>query len=133
MDTLTTATVITTPTEFQIDTVHTRPRTAPYFTGHRITANQPGPDPHCSLRLHLRPEPDGYISILLTADDPHTYGMRHPLAAWNKLPASSWTTAVAPTVATHPWAAHTRHRPARRQERPGNKILRAALAHILTH
>lgn len=130
MDTLTTATRLANPSEFQLEAVHTRPGAAPSFTGHWVRPDQPAPDPRVSLRLHLRPEPHGRISILLTADDTATYGLRHQLAAWNHLPARSWTRAVAPTVATHRWVVHTRDRV--RRENFGDKLLRAALAHLLT-
>jgi hypothetical protein len=129
VDTLTTATELANPAEFQLEAVHTRPHAAPRFTGHWVQPNQPAPDPRVSLRLHLRPEPHGRISILLTADDPRTYGCRHQLAAWHHLPTRSWTRAVAPTVTAHRWVAHTRHRT--RRDSFGDKLLRAALAHIL--
>lgn len=130
MDTLTAATRLAHPAQFQLEAVHTRPGSAPSFTGHWVTANAPSPDPRVSLRLHLRPEPHGRISILLTADDTRAYGRRHLLAAWHNLPAPSWTRAVAPAVTTHPWIAHIRHQT--RRESFGDKLLRAALAHLLT-
>lgn len=130
MDTLTTATRLARPAEFQLEAVHTRPHAASSFTGHWVKPNQPAPDPRVSLRLHLRPEPHGRISILLTADDTRTYGRRHQLAVWHYLPARSWTEAVAPTVAAYRWVAHTRDRA--RRASFGDKLLRAALAHVLT-
>jgi hypothetical protein len=129
VDTLTQATAIWAPAESQLESVHTRPHAAPSFTGHWVGPNQPAPDPRVSLRLHLRPEPAGRISILLTADDTRTFGRRHPLAAWHHLPQRSWTHAVAPTVAAHRWVAHTRDRT---RASFGDKLLRAALAHLLT-
>jgi hypothetical protein len=118
-------------TWFQIDTVHTCTDAPPWFTGYR--QHHPGqvtPDTRTALRLHLTAEPEGRISVLLTADDRNVYGLRHQLAAWTALPANTWTAAVAPTVAAHPWAAHTHHWTKRKTG--GNKILRAALAYILT-
>ena len=131
MDTLTQTTAITTPAQFLLEAVHTRPGAAPSFTGHWIHVDRPSLETRVSLRLHLQPEPHGRISILLTADDTRTYGLRHPIAAWHHLPRRTWTHAIAPTVAAHRWVAHTRHHP--RREPVGNKLLRAALAHILTH
>jgi hypothetical protein len=115
---------------FQIDTVHTAADKAPWFTGYWTRPGQPAPDQRVALRLWLIPGPNGRISVLLTADDEHVHGQRHPLAAWNELTAETWTAAVAPTIAAHPWAAHTHHGWPRRNG--GNKILRAALAYILT-
>jgi hypothetical protein len=133
MDTLHTADVIPPRSAwFQIDTVHTSTDTAPWFTGFRQHhPGQPTGDSRTALRMHLVPEPGHRISILLTADDQHTYGKRHELASWAGLPSSGWTAAVAPTVAAHPWAAHTHHWWERKKG--GNKALRAALAYILTH
>lgn len=115
---------------FQIDTVHTSTDQAPWFTGHWMCPDRPAPDQRVALRLWLTPEPDGRISVLLTADDEHVHGRHHPLAAWNALPARTWTAAVAPTIAAHRWAAHTHHGQATRKG--GSKVLRAALAYILT-
>jgi hypothetical protein len=116
---------------FQIDTVHTCTDQAPWFTGHWTSPDRPAPDPRVALRLWLTPDPHARISILLTADDEHVYGHHHPLAGWSALPAHAWTAAVAPTLAAHPWAAHTHHA---WQARTGeHKILRAALAYLLTH
>ena len=133
MDLLRTTDPIPAPgTCFQIDTVHTSTDTAPWFTGYRQHHPEAAtPDTRTALRLHLTPEPEGRISVLLTADDRHVYGLRHQLAAWTALPANAWTAAVAPTVAAHPWAAHTHHWWERKNG--GNKTLRAALACILTH
>ncbi|HTJ72619.1 MAG TPA: hypothetical protein VL551_34090 [Actinospica sp.] len=114
---------------FQIDTVHTAADTAPWFTGHWMSPDRPAPE-RVALRLWLTPEPNGQISVLLTADDEHVYGQRHRLAAWSSLPARTWTAAVAPTIAAHQWAAHTHHGWTKRDG--GNKVLRAALACILT-
>lgn len=114
---------------FQIDTVHTCTSTAPWFTGFWEHPGRTTPDARVALRLRLTYEGPGQISVLLTADDEHIYGRRHQLASWYGLPTQTWTAAVAPTVAAHPWAAHTRHWTERN---PGNKILRAALAYILT-
>lgn len=116
---------------FQIDTVHTAADHAPWFTGYWARPDRPAPDQRVALRLWLTPAPHGRISILLTSDDEHVYGQHHPLAGWNSLPANGWTGAVAPSVIAHPWAAHTHHAWERRAG--GNKILRAALAYILTH
>ena len=117
---------------FQIDTVHTSSDTAPWFTGFRQQhPGQATPDTRTALRLHLIREPGKRISVLLTADDRHVWGLRHQLASWTGLPANAWTAVVAPTVTAHPWAAHTHHwwEPVK----GGNKALRAALAYILTH
>ena len=101
---------------------------------HRIPAALPGGGharhPHSQGAAPAPdPEPDGRISVLLTADDRHVYGLRHQLAAWTASPTNAWTAAVAPTIA-HPWAAHTHHW----TERPNSgNDLRAALAYILTH
>ena len=116
---------------FQIDTVHTSAETAPWFTGYWTSPDHPAPDPRVALRLWLAPGPFGRIGVLLSADDEHVYGRHHPLAGWNALPANAWSAAVAPTVATHPWAAHTHHGWEPREG--GDKILRAALAYLLTH
>jgi hypothetical protein len=116
---------------FQIDTVHTCTDAAPWFTGYR--QHHPGqatPDTRTALRLHLTAESEGRISVLLTADDEHTWGQRHQLASWHALGTDGWTAAVAPTVAAHSWAAHTHHWT--EHTTGGNKILRAALAYILT-
>ena len=115
---------------FQIDTVHTSTDVLPWFTGFWEHPDRPTPDSRVALRLQLTCEGPGRISILLTADDEHTYGQRHELASWYALAADSWTAAVAPTIAAHPWAAHTHHwwEP----KKGGNKLLRAALAYILT-
>lgn len=115
---------------FQINTVHTCTIQAPWFTGHWTPPGRAAPDRRVALRLWLTPEPHGRISVLLTADDEHAYGQHHHLAAWNALPAPGWTSAVAPTAAAHPWAAHTHHDWPTRNG--GNKLLRAALAYILT-
>lgn len=116
--------------EFQIDTVHTSADEAPWFTGFWQRPGRPTPDTRVALRLRLTPEGPGRISVLLTADDQHTYGALHQLASWTGLPSGAWTVAVAPTVAAHPWAAHTHHWS--EPNKGGNKILRAALAYILT-
>lgn len=115
---------------FQIDTVHTAADQTPWFTGYWPRPGRPAPDQRVALRLWLTPEPGGRISVLLTADDEHVYGAHHQLAVWNALPANTWSGAVAPTAAAHPWAAHTHH--GWEQRKGGNKILRAALAYILT-
>jgi hypothetical protein len=116
--------------EFQIDTVHTSTDEAPWFTGFRHHPGRPSPDTRVSLRLRITAEGPGRISVLLTADDRHTYGLRHQVATWTGLPTGGWTAVVAPTVAAHPWAAHTHHW--WEQNKGGNKTLRAALAYILT-
>ena len=116
---------------FQIDTVHTSAETAAWFTGYWTSPEHPAPDQRVALRLWLTAQPHGRISILLTADDERVYDYHHPLAAWSALPANIWTTAVAPTVAAHPWAAHTHH--GWEPRNGGDRILRAALAYLLTH
>ena len=119
-------------TWFQIDTVHTSTDTPPWFTGDQQQhPGQPTGDSRTALRLHLIPEPGKRVSIALTADDRHTWGKHHELASWTGLPTGGWTAAVAPTVAAHPWAAHTHHWWERKKG--GNKVLRAAVAYVLTH
>ena len=115
---------------FQIDTVHTSTDQAPWFTGFWVHPGRPAPDTRVALRLRLTAESPGQISVLLTADDQHTYGLRHQLTSWHGLPTGTWTAAVASTVAAHPWVAHTHHW--WEQKTGGNKALRAALAYILT-
>ncbi|WP_194894135.1 hypothetical protein [Catenulispora pinisilvae] len=115
---------------FQIDTVHTSDEAAPWFTGFWEPPGRSTPDARVAVRLRLTYEGPDRISVLLTADDEHTYGQRHQLASWYALSTASWTAAVAPTVTAHPWAAHTHHWT--EHNKGGNKILRAALAYILT-
>ena len=115
---------------FQIDTVHTADDAPPWFAGFWEHPGRPTPDSRVALRLRLTCEGPGRISVLLTADDENTYGKRHEIASWYALPNDGWTAAVAPTVAAHPWAAHTHHWCERKKG--GNKVLRAALAYILT-
>ena len=113
---------------FRIRTLHTSATTAPYLTGWWLTPGQDPPDTRCAL--HLRLTPAGQcVAVACEADDPSVPGGRTLVAHWPALPAWAVTHALAPVIAAHPYTGHEHRTRARQGE---NRLLRAALALILT-
>ena len=115
---------------FRITTLRTSATRAPWLTGTWHQGGTQSADPTCALWLVLAEERAGLLHAALFADHEQIPGAYRHLAHHHGLAPGTWTSVLAPALASHPFTTHIHH-PAPRTGRA--RAARALLAYLITH
>lgn len=114
---------------FRITALHTSDTRAPWLTGTWHRAGTQPPDPACALWLILAEHDPGRLEAALFADHEQVPSAYRHLAHHHGLRPGSWTGALAPAIAAHPFTTVIHHP---NPHRAKDRAARAILAYLIT-